>query len=105
MSSTAPSASHHSSNGPTQAAQAAGRHGAQGTRKPGGQETGADPFANLLLLLSASDPLPADGGVAAELVQDTAETPAEESGEAQLEAMMAWAALPAAGAPAAPAPS
>lgn len=102
MSSTAPSASHHSSNGPTQAAQAAGRHGAQGTRKPGGQDTGADPFANLLLLLSASDPLPADGGVAAELVQDTAETPAEESGEAQLEAMMAWATLPSAGAPAAP---
>ena len=102
MSSTAPSASHHSSNGPTQAAQAAGRHGAQGTRKPGGQETGADPFAKLLLLLSASDPLPADGGVAAELVQDTAEAPAEESGEAQLEAMMAWATLPSAGAPAAP---
>lgn len=71
MSSTAPSASHHSSNGPTQAAQAAGHHGAQGTRKPGGQETGADPFANLLLLLSASDPLPADGGVAGELVQVT----------------------------------
>lgn len=98
-SSPAPSTSHASSTAPNQAAQAAGRSGAQGARKPGGQETGADQFANLLMLLSASDPLPGDGGVPAALAQDTAETAADGSGEAQLEAMMAWAALPSAGAP------
>ncbi|WP_066261209.1 flagellar hook-length control protein FliK [Hydrogenophaga flava] len=104
MSSTAPSASHSPSTGQTQAAHAAARNGAQGARKPGGQETGADLFANLLSLLSASDALPADGGVPGELMQDTAETPpaADGSGEAQLEAMMAWAALPSASVPGAP---
>lgn len=103
--SPAPSASHNASSGPTQTAQAAGRNGAQGARKPGGQETGADLFANLLSLLSATnDTLPLAADVSAELVQDTDETlhAADESGEAQLEAMMAWAALPSAGAPSAP---
>ena len=74
--SPAPSASHNASSGPTQAAQAAGRNGAQGARKPGGQETGADLFANLLSLLSATnDTLPLAADVSAELVQDTGETP------------------------------
>lgn len=98
MSSTAPSTSHSASAGPTQAAQAAGRNGAQGARKPGGQETGADLFANLLSLLSATnDTLPLAADAPAELVQETAGNPATDSGEAQLEAMMAWAALPSAG--------
>lgn len=104
-SSPAPSASHGPSGASTQAAQAAGRNGAQGARKPGGQDSAADQFANLLSLLSASDPLPLAGGVPADLVQDTAEAPADDSGEAQLEAMMAWAALPATGTPATGAPS
>lgn len=98
-SSPAPTSSHTASSTSTQAAQAAGRNGAQGARKPGGQDTGADLFANLLSLLSAtSDPLPVTDGLPAGLVQDAAEPPADGSGEAQLEAMMAWAALPTSGA-------
>jgi flagellar hook-length control protein FliK len=100
-SSPAPSASHSSSTASGQATQAAGRAGAQGAKKPGGQETGADLFANLLSLLSATnDPLPVADGLPAELVPDTTDTPAAESGEADLEALMAWAALPSASAPA-----
>lgn len=101
-SSPAPTSSHTASSTSTQAAQATGRNGAQGARKPGGQDNGADLFANLLSLLSAtSDPMPLAADVPTELVQDTAKTPAADSGEAQLEAMMAWAALPGAGTPAA----
>lgn len=99
-SSPAPGASHAPAGASAQT-QAAGRNGAQGARKPGGPETAADQFANLLSLLSASsDPLPLAEGMPADLVQDTAETPTADSGEAQLEAMMAWAALPSNGAPA-----
>lgn len=98
-SSPAPTSSHTASSTSTQAAQAAGRNGAQGARKPGGQDTGADLFANLLSLLSATnDTLPVADGLPAELVQDAAEPTADGSGEAQLEAMMAWAALPTSGA-------
>lgn len=101
-SSPAPTSSHTASSGSTQAAQAAGRSGAQGARKPGGPESAADQFAQLLSLLSASsDPLPQTDGLPADLLQDNpAETPTADSGEAQLEAMMAWAALPNSGAPA-----
>ncbi|MDQ7743605.1 flagellar hook-length control protein FliK [Hydrogenophaga pseudoflava] len=101
-SSPAPTSSHTASSGSTQAAQATGRSGAQGARKPGGPESAADQFAQLLSLLSASsDPLPQTDGLPADLLQDTpAETPTADSGEAQLEAMMAWAALPTSGAPA-----
>lgn len=96
----APSASSSSSTAANHSAQAASRGGAQGAKKPAGQETGTDLFANLLSLLSASnDALPAMDTLPVDLASDGTDPAASDNGEVHLEAMMAWAALPTGGAP------
>lgn len=97
MSTTTPSSA--SPTGPAHAAQASGRPGAAGQRKPGHQDA-ADLFASMLSLLSATDDTPAIplmGDAATESPVDLTDSP-QAQGDATLAAMMQWAGLPQAGA-------
>ena len=96
MSTTTPSSA--STTGPAHAAQASGRPGAAGQRKPGHQDA-ADLFASMLSLLSATDDTPAIplmGDAATESPVDLTASP-QAQGDATLAAMMQWAGLPQAG--------